>query len=91
MKNENGMVYDKLKRRDNEIEQYKKEISNKNNFIKDLEHQVENLPALKTKIRDLEKMLNNSGARPPSANVLKGSNKYNKEENFDKNSSFTNV
>ena len=59
-------------------------------MIKELEQQTENIPILKNKIRELERVIANGGARPPSANILKGSNKSNRDyESVDKNQSFS--
>lgn len=92
MKNANYSLNEKLKKRENEIESYKKDLHNKNNIIKDLEHQTDNLPILKNKIKELEKIIAGGMSKPPSSNVLKGSNKSNKDlENQEKNSSFSNV
>jgi len=92
LKNTNYSLNEKLKKRENEIESYKKDLHNKNNIIKDLEHQTENLPILKNKIKELEKIIAGGLSKPPSSSVLKGSNKTNKDmENSEKNSSFSNV
>lgn len=90
LKNTAYTLSEKIKKRENEIESYKKDLHNKNNTIKELEQQAENLPILKNKIRELERVIANGGTRPPSANVLKGSNKSNRDhESVDKNASFS--
>jgi len=90
LKNATYTLQEKIKKRENEIESYKKDLHNKSNMIKDLEQQTENIPILKNKIRELERVIANGGMRPPSANILKGSNKSNREhDNTDKNASFS--
>jgi len=86
LKNAAYTLQEKIKKRENEIESYKKDLHNKSSMIKDLEQQTENIPILKNKIRELERVIANGGMRPPSANILKGSNKSNREhDNSDKN------
>jgi hypothetical protein len=90
LKNTAYTLSEKVKKRENEIESYKKDLHNKGNMIKELEQQTENIPILKNKIRELERVIANGGARPPSANILKGSNKSNRDyESVDKNQSFS--
>ncbi len=89
MKNNAYTLSEKLKKRENEIESYKKELRDKTNLIQDLEHQLEGVPVLKNKVRELEKVVANGMARPPTSNILKTSNK-NKDLD-DKNSSFSQV
>jgi len=90
LKNENYSLNEKLKKKDNEIDNLRKDLRNKIDTIQNLESQVENIPALKSKIRELERLLANEGGRP-STNTLKSHNGPSREsENYSKTINLSN-
>jgi len=75
LQNENAMLNEKLKKRGNEIENYTKDLTHKSDIIRRLEQQLETLPILKNKIRELENAISSEALKSSDQSSLKSYNK----------------
>jgi septal ring factor EnvC (AmiA/AmiB activator) len=95
-RSETFSLQEKLKKREGEIESFKKDVRLKMEMLQNLEAQVETIPTLKNKIRDLEKALAQEQSRP-STSTLKSHNSQTvkepreSESNYSKTVNISNV
>ena len=83
---------EKYKKKDSEIDLLKKEIRLKAEFIQNLEQQLECIPSLKNKIKDLEKQTSYELSKSSSyQNPLKVLNSANRDGDYNKTSNLANV
>lgn len=83
---------EKLKKRGAEVDSQAKDIGHKADIIKKLEQQVETIPALKNKIKEMENMLNNEALKASGAGTYRGYNRTSKDtESLTKALSSSNV
>jgi len=79
VKSENVLLNEKLKKRSNEIENYTKDLAHKSDIIRKLEQQLETLPILKNKIRELENAISLEALKSSEQSTLKSYNKSTRE------------
>lgn len=79
MKNENTLLNEKLKKRTNEIDTISRDLSHKSDIIRKLEQQLETLPILKNKVRELENALSMEALKTSEQSTLKSYNKSTRE------------
>ena len=92
LKNENNVLFEKYKKKESEIDSYKKEIKLKSENIYILEQQVQNIPTLKNKIKDLERQASYELSKSSSYhNPLRTLNSANREIDYNKTLSSGNV
>jgi len=75
VRSENALLNEKLKKRSNEIENYTKDLAHKSDIIRKLEQQLETLPILKNKIRELENTISLEALKSSDQSTLKSYNK----------------
>ena len=79
MKSESSKLLEKYKKKDSDVDLLRKEIKSKGEVIQNLEQQVECIPLLKNKIKDLERQasyeLSKSTSYQHSLKVLNSANR----------------
>ena len=83
---------EKYKKKDSEVDSLKKEIRLKAEVIQNLEQQLECIPSLKNKIKDLERQTSYELSKSSShQNPLKVLNSSNRDNDYNKTSNLANV